>query len=91
MPNKENLKIKQMTNLKEMIDRTFMIFPETIVIVTENKEPIAIMYKEDWEAKEFAHLRDKFKEYDMPETVEHGDYFALGEICRFEVGGLRRE
>ncbi len=53
-------------NAEIMVDLAFAHEPDAIVMISENKNPIAIMAKDEWESGKFNHVKDKCRQYEAP-------------------------
>ena len=74
-----------MDNLKVMIDEIFEKEPDSMVVVTENKNPIAIVYKEDWKGDKFIHVKAKCSNYIPPAFIKRSDTPIIGTVLYIEL------
>ena len=71
--------------VERMVNQVFMHEPDVMVVITENKNPIGVVYKEDWESEKMAHLRAKCSQAKAPDTFERGDIPVVGTVIKIEI------
>lgn len=74
-----------MENVKIMVDEIFEKEPESMVVITENRKPIAIAYKEDWEGEKLTHVKAKCKEFIPPSYITRSDIPIIGTVLYVEL------
>ena len=68
-----------------VINHVFACEPDAIVIILENENTIAVLFKEDWESEKFIHIKAKCKKYNAPEFIERGQIPLIGIVIRINL------
>jgi hypothetical protein len=75
-----------MDNIEKLINDIYEKEPDSIITVTESKEPIMIMDKEDWnKLADNSHLKEKMRKLKAPMFVGRLDIPIIGTAIYIEL------
>lgn len=80
----------ELDNVEIMINQMFAHEPQATVTVSENKKPIAILNKEDWESNRFNHIKEKCRQYIPPFFVDRREIPFVGVGINVDLANCER-
>lgn len=80
----------EIDNVEIMINQMLTHEPEAIIAILENKNPIGIMHKEDWESDRFNHIKAKCRLYKAPLFVTRSDIPIIGTTFYVDLAECER-
>lgn len=75
-------------NAEIAINQVFAHEPDAIVTILENKNPIAILYKDAWESEKFNHVKAKCRQYKAPAFFGRGEIPFIGIVIQINLTEL---
>lgn len=78
-------------NAEIMVNQAFAHEPDAIVTILENKNPIAILHKDDWESEKFNHVKAKCRQYKAPAFFERGEIPFIGVVININLTEVLNE
>ena len=69
-----------MDNVEIMVNELFSVEPETILMIYEHDDLIAVVYKEDWNDEKYSHIKEKCRKYKPPLFYKSGYVPLIGVV-----------
>lgn len=80
----------EIDNVEIMINQMLTHEPEAIITILENKNPIALMFKDDWESDRFNHIKARCRLYKAPLFVTRSDIPIIGTTFYVDLAECER-
>ena len=77
-------------NVEILIDQIYTKEPESIVMVFENKTPIAILDEEDWGGDKFNHVKAKCRLFKPASFMKRMDIPGIGAYIYIDLAECER-
>lgn len=72
-------------NAEIAVNQVFAHEPDAIVVIFENKNPIAILFRDEWESENFIHVKVKCRQYKAPTFFERGEIPYIGVVIKINL------